>query len=530
MVFLILLLRAGKNANIPPETRAGTAAHTAVKNTSAPDTSALGMLNGYVDSLNSSGRLFGGSWSFYLTELNSGKPICSVNIDHGLAPASVMKIVTTGTALSMLGADFRFSTLLQYEGKIDSASALSGGRKFKILNGNIYIKGGGDPSLGSETFGSSVDDIMKEWATAVKKTGIDSIAGNIIADGQSFESDPVPQCWTWEDMQCDYGTGPCGLNIHENVFDMLVTPGKRGTTIKITPPIPGLKLYNEIIHNPAVPRSYVYVVGAPFQFERTAMGEVSAAMEGKSAIPDPALFCAQELKSELKKIGIGVRDTPTTLRLIRLSRISSGSIEVSPEDENGSEPKSDGRKRERKLILEEHSPTLAELVYHTNQISQNFYAESILRGLAWKLNGFGSETGGIDIIYRFWRAKGIDLRGLCMVDGCGLARMNSITTRQIVEMLREYAHDSAVFPAFYKSLPVAGETGTIRKLADGTEAEGNLHAKSGTMARIKAYSGYVKTRSGKMLCFAMIGNNTLWSETELTGKFERLFVLMARLP
>src|ERR1700722_19033390 len=108
--------------------------------------------------------------------------------------------------------------------------------------------------------------------------------------------------------------------------------------------------------------------------------------------------------------------------------------------------------------------------------------------------------------------------------------MNSITTHQLVQMLSEYAKDSAVFPTFYRSLPVAGESGTIRKLADGTEADGNLHAKSGTMSRIKSYAGYVKTRSGKMLCFAMIGNNTLWSEEELQGKFARLFVLMAKLP
>ncbi len=524
LVVLILLLKSGTNPATVQAKTAESKEVPPVKANPVHDTSALGLLNSYVDSLNTAGQLFGGSWSFYLTELNSGKAICSVNIDQGLSPASVMKIVTTGTALTLLGPDFRFSTLLQYNGTIDSASMNPKGGKIKILNGNIFIKGEGDPSLGSEVFGSSVADVMKEWAGAIKKMGIDSIAGNIIADGQSYESNPVPQCWTWEDMQCDYGTGPGGLNIHENIFDMLVTPDKHGTSLKLSPAIPGLKLYNEIIHNPSVPKSYVFVVGAPFQFERTAMGEVSAAMVGKSAIPDPALFCAESLKSELCKNGIGVRDTPTTLRQLRLNQIT-----ISPNQYLDSLPLKKAKKDSRKLILEDHSPTLAELVYHTNQVSQNFYAESILRGLAWKLNGFGSDIGGIDIIYHFWKTKGLDLRGLCMADGCGLARMNTITTHQIVGMLREYAQDSAIFPAFYKSLPVAGESGTIRKLADGTEADGNLHAKSGTMARVKAYAGYVRAHNGKMLCFAMIGNNTLWSEAELSGKFARLFVLMARL-
>jgi len=469
------------------------------------DTSAMGMLMGFVDTMNNAGQLYGGSWSFYLAEVGSGKAICKVDIDHGLSPASVMKTVTTGTALSLLGPGYRFSTLLQYDGKLDAAT--------KILNGNIYIKGEGDPSLGSATFGSSVGDVMKEWVAAIKKAGIDSIAGCIIGDAESFESNPISPYWTWEDMQCDYGTGPGGLNIRENLFDMLITLSGKQTRIKTDPVIPGLKLYNEIDYNPSIARPYAYVEGSPFEFERTALGEVSGAYTGRSAIPDPALFCAQTLRIALKEQGIKIRDSATTVRLMHL---------------NGAKPNS--KKGERTTISTINSPTLSELVYHTNQVSQNFYAESILREIAWKINGFGNPSDAVNIIYHFWKIHGVDLRGMCMVDGCGLARMNAITTHQLVDMLRVYAQDSAVFPTFYRSLPVAGETGTIRKLADGTEADGNLHAKSGTMARIKSYAGYVKTRSGKMLCFAMIGNNTLWSEVELQDKFARLFVLMARLP
>jgi D-alanyl-D-alanine carboxypeptidase/D-alanyl-D-alanine-endopeptidase (penicillin-binding protein 4) len=475
-----------------------------VKKAPAIDTSAMGMLTSYVDSMNNAGQLFGGSWSFYLANVDDGKAICKVDIDHGLAPASVMKVVTTGTALSLLGPGYRFTTLLQYDGRVDSSA--------KILNGNIYIKGEGDPSLGSETFGSSINEVIKGWATAIKRYGIDSIAGCIIGDAEAFESNPTSPYWTWEDMQCDYGTGPCGLNIHENVFDLVVTLAGKETRLRVEPPVPGLKLYNEISYNPSVGRSYVYVEGSPFDFERTALGEVSSSMTGHSAIPDPALFCAQELKIALKSMGIGVRDSATTQRLIRLNHLKTG------------------KRDSRKIISAISSPTLSELVYHTNQVSQNFYAESILRELAWKINGFGNPSDGIGIIYHFWKTHGLDLRGICMVDGCGLARMNSITTHQLVEMLRVYAKDSAVFPTFYKSLPVAGETGTIRKLASGTEADDNLHAKSGTMARIKSYAGYVRTKSGKMLCFAMIGNNTMWSEEELRDRFARLFVLMARLP
>ncbi len=467
------------------------------------DTSALGKLLSYVDSVNNATELTGGSWSYYLAETGSDSVICEIDVDRGLIPASVIKIVTTGTALSILGPGYRFTTSLQYDGTVDPAT--------RTLNGNIYIRGGGDPALGSETFGSSVDKVVNGWANLVKGLGIDSIAGSIIGDAEAFERDPVPGGWAWEDMQSAYGTGPCGLNIRENTYDLMLTPAGGGVSLRTSPSVPGLKLYNQVVHNPSIGKSYAYVQGAPFQFERTVLGEISSYHEERSAIPDPALFCAQKLQQSLEDNGISVRDTATTQRLVRLNHVK---IDV---------------KEGRKTLGTTASPSLEQLVYHTNQVSQNFYAEAILRALALREKGYGSTYGGVGVVYNFWRSKGIDLRGMCMVDGCGISRFNTITTRQLAGMLRVFAKDSAVFPKFYRSLPVAGESGTIRKLADGTLAEGNLHAKSGTMSRVRAYAGYVKTKSGKLLCFAMIGNNTLWSEQQLRDKFERLFVLMAEL-
>ena len=469
------------------------------------DTSALGQLNAYVDSLTNAKELFGGSWSFYLTDVDSGNVYSKVDINRGMMPASVMKVLTTGSALSILGSGYRFSTSLQYDGTIDAST--------KILTGNIYIHGGGDPTLGSETFGSSIDTVKKNWVTAIKKAGIDSINGCIIGDAQCFDNDPIPIGWTWGDIQSDYGTGPCGLNIHEDLYELLLTATKDGgISVKTTPNIPGMKLYTQVLHNPTIAKSYAYVQGAPFQFERTVFGEVSSELVEHGSIPDPALFCAQTLRSALQRSGVGIRDSVSTMRLIRLNNIKTE------------------KKESRKLIATYFSPSLSDLVYHTNQVSQNFYAESMLRAIALKQSGYGNTASGVNSIYEYLRSKNIDLHGLCMVDGCGLSRMNSISTHQLVEILRAYAKDSSVFPSFYKSLPVAGESGTIRKLADGTLADGNLHAKSGTMSRVKSYAGYVKTKSGKMLCFAMIGNNTQWNEIELKFKFEKLFVLMANLP
>ena len=476
-----------------------------VVETKLADSTGLGILLAYVDSLSNAEQMTGGSWSFCLMNADSGKSMCAVNTDRGMVPASVMKVVTTGTALSILGPKYRFATTLKYDGTIDAAT--------KTLNGNIYIRGGGDPALGAETFGSSLNKVTDSWLKAIKALGIDSIAGCIIGDAQASDQDPIPVGWTWEDIQSDYGTGPCGLNIRENVYDILLKQSGGGVSMKTNPQIPGLKLYNQVLSNSKIAKSYAYVQGAPFQFERTVFGEVKDTLRERSAIPDPALFCAQLLKNTLIANGVRMKDSATTTRLIRLNGI-----------------KLESTKDSKKTIASSLSPSLEDLVYHTNQISQNFYAESILRAISMNENGYGNGASSVGIIYKFWKEKKLDLRGMCMVDGCGLSRMNNITTRQLVEMLRVFSKDANVFPAFYKSLAVAGESGTIRKLSHGTLAEGNLHAKSGTMARVKSYAGYVKTKSGKLLCFAMIGNNTLWTEVELKYKFEKLFTLMAELP
>lgn len=469
----------------------------------AVDTSAMGRLLAFIeDSINAAPQLRGGTWSYYLGPVNADTAIYEINSETGLVPASVMKVVTTGTALSLLGPGYRFTTLLQYDG------AKSG----NTLEGNIFIRGNGDPSLGSEAYGSSVEKVVNNWTNAIVGMGVDSIAGCIIGDAEAFERDMTPGGWCWEDVQSDYGAGPSGLSIHENQFSISLSGSGGHVSMRYSPKIPGMKLYNQCVCNPAIGKSYAYVTGGPYQFDRCVQGEVNGSLEARGSIPDPALLCAQLLKEKLQEHGIKVRDSATTIRLIRL---------------NGLSLKSEGG---RKVITSISSPSLAELVYHTNQISQNFYAETILRAIALKEKGYGSTTGGVSAVYTFWKNHNVDLQGMFMVDGCGLSRNNSITTKQLVSMLRTFAKDSVMFPSFYRSLPVAGESGTIRKLADSTAAEGNLRAKSGTMSRVRAYAGYVDTKSGNRMAFAMIGNNTQWELSEIRDKFEKLFVLMAELP
>lgn len=466
---------------------------------SVPDTGALARLLAAVDSLGNSPGLAHGGFGFFLADADSGKVLCEFNSKRTLVPASILKTVTTGTALSILGPGYRYTTLLQHDGKTEG----------KVLKGNIYIRGSGDPSLGSEVFGSTrVENVVSKWVEVIRNLGIDSIDGAIIGDADIFENDLIPAGWAWEDMQSDYCAPVCGLSFHENTYDLELTCSGNNVNCKVRPEVPGLKLFNQVKVNKAVDKSYAYVMGAPYMNERVLLGEANGTFEEKSSVPDPALFCAYTLYRSLRKNGISVKDSCTTTRKLK----QLGKYE----------------KNERKTIHTTPSPSLADLVAHTNAVSQNFYAETLLKTIAANQTGYGSTTGGVNAVIDFWKSKGIDLKGFYMVDGSGVSRFDAITPKQLTEMLIAYSKDEKMFPAFFSSLPVAGY-GSTENICAGTAAQDHVHFKSGYMTRVRCFTGYVKLNSGRTLAFTMMANNYLYGVQEMRNKLEHLMVLMAEL-
>jgi D-alanyl-D-alanine carboxypeptidase/D-alanyl-D-alanine-endopeptidase (penicillin-binding protein 4) len=486
----------GKLAFTP---RKKTAADSALVETAAIDTGALARLKAAVDSLGNCPELAHGGFGFYLAAADSGNTVCEFSSRRSLVPASILKTVTTGTALSILGPGYRFTTLLQHDGKPEG----------KVLKGNIYIRGTGDPTLGSDVWDATrVEKIMSKWVEVIRNMGIDSIEGSIIGDADIFEYDLMPAGWAWEDMQSDYCAPVCGLSLCENMYSMELSCSGNGVSCKVRPEVPGLKLYNQMVVNKGVEKSYAYVMGAPYMTERVLLGEANGSFEEKSSVPDPALFCAYTLYRYLQKNGIAVNDSCTTMRRLK----QSGKLE----------------KKERKTIHTTYSPPLTDIVAHTNAVSQNFYAETLLKAISVSRNGYGSTTGGVTAVIDFWKSKGIDLKGFYMVDGSGVSRFDAITPKQLTEMLIAYSKDVKVFPHFFASLPVAGY-GSTENICAGTSAQDAVHYKSGYMTRVRCFSGYVKLKNNRTLAFTMMANNYLFGVQEMREKLERLMVLMAEL-
>ncbi|MEO6903072.1 MAG: D-alanyl-D-alanine carboxypeptidase/D-alanyl-D-alanine-endopeptidase [Bacteroidia bacterium] len=461
-------------------------------------------LNTEIDNLKNDLSLKNAAWSIYVINNKTSAVIAEYNSNLSLVPASTLKIATTGAALGILGADFVFETKLAYDGSFDATTG--------FLNGNLYITGGGDPTLESQYFNNKNDasTLVEKWAIILKNKGIKKIEGAIVGDASMFETNATPPEWIWGDIGNYYGAAASGLSYMDNKFTINFSSSALGsaTTINsIDPPIQDLQLINKVTASGKTDSAFIY--GAPYTYYRIADGTIPPYQknyEVEAAMPDPTLFCAQALQGALKKNGIIVSEKATTVRILNdLTKYTN---------------------KKRTTLYTNTSPSLDKIVYWTNFKSLNLYAEHLLKYLSYKKTGLGKEADGTAIVIDYWKKKGVDISGLYMQDGCGLARANTITTKTQAQLLQTIAADNT-FTAIYNSLPVAGNPGHLATFGNGTFAANNLRAKSGYLTRVRGYTGYVKNKKGELLSFAVLANNYTCTPVEMKKKLEKLLTAIA---
>jgi D-alanyl-D-alanine carboxypeptidase/D-alanyl-D-alanine-endopeptidase (penicillin-binding protein 4) len=393
--------------------------------------------------------------SVYAVRADTQEVLIDQNSDLSLTPASCMKIATTAAALHILGADHRFATHLEWDGFID---------KEKTLQGNLYIRGGGDPCLGSGRIAGSLpwNEQIQIWKEATLNLGIRRIEGKVIGDASKWETALAVPSWTWEDLGNYYGAGASALSFHENSYTLIFKPGKRpglpAEILRKEPPLFTLSLQNEVKTGPEGSGDQACIYGSefsPLQFVRGTVPAAVAEFSVKGAMPDPAAACADFLAESLQKEGIAIeyKDLP--------------------------------HQKNREAFHSTYSPTIGEIVHWTNRKSVNLFAEHLLKEMGFAVYNEGSTAAGIKAVTDFWRSQKIDLAGFKMVDGSGLSRKNLITAKQLVRMLLKMK-EAAVFPIFFESLP---------------EEKNGMRAKSGSMSHIKGYAGYVGS-----IVFAIFAN------------------------
>ncbi len=403
------------------------------------------------------------SVSAYAINTKTSEVVMDQSSDKSLMPASCMKVITTAAALQILGPETRFQTDLEHDGTVDRG----------VLQGNLYIRGGGDPCLGSERVEGSLswDKQIEAWVDAIQKLGVKRIKGEVIGDATRWEKALAVPSWSWEDLGNYYGAGACALSFHENAYQLFFKPGNevgdKTAILRQNPPMLALQFQNEVTTGPVGSGDQACIYGSEFSPFHYVRGTIPAGVEEfsiKGSIPDPAGLCGAMLAKALEAKGISIEHQ-----------------------------KINGDKRT--VFHTTYSPTVKEIVYWTNQKSINLYAEHLLKKMGEAVFKEGSTKAGIKAVTDFWRSKKIDLNGFNMADGSGLSRKNLVTAQQFVSILTQIKN-SDFFPVFLESLPQENE---------------QIKAKSGSMSLVRGYVGYADE-----VIFAVLVNQCL--DPKLTKK------------
>ena len=231
-----------------------------------------------------------------------GRMLVDVNRMQMMVPASNMKLITTGAALNELGADYRFETAIGYDGSITDGT----------LDGNLYIIGGGDPTLGSkDSIAVALESVFKEWESMIRKAGIRRITGRIVGDGRYFDGMMEEPTWLWNDVGVYYGAGTTGLMFYENMQSFSVNGGAEpGDPVKISPSYPETP-WMEFRYdcttgeNGTGDRLYMYTSDlAPIAVVRGTFGVDRGSKRVDCSNKYPEYTCAYYFHDFLKKKGI----------------------------------------------------------------------------------------------------------------------------------------------------------------------------------------------------------------------------------
>lgn len=397
---------------------------------------------------------------------NTGKQVFGRNEHMGLATASTLKTITSATALSLLGKDFRYQTTLAYSGVIDAGGT---------LKGNLIIVGGGDPTLGSTRYETTKETyILNQWITAIKAAGISRIEGSIIGDDGLWGSQTIPDGWIWQDIGNYYGAGATALSWRENQFDIYLKAERSTVTVlKTVPAMPYLKIVNELKPGAAGTGDRAYAYLPPLgniAYLRGTWAIGIAKTNISAALPDPSFEAAFALQQTLQQNGIAVSAAATTTRQLAAAQQSV--------------PEIAGK------LLTLNSPSLSQIVYWFNKKSVNLYGEHLLKTLAWKAGKEASTKNGAKIVVDYWAGKGLDKAALNILDGSGLSPGTRVTTAAMASVLFQ-AQQESWFPSFYESLP----------------ENNGMKLKSGTINDVSAFAGYYTDRSGRKYVIVININN-----------------------
>lgn len=429
------------------------------------------LLNNRISSMFTDPVMKNANWGFVVYDPKNKRVINSYNEKASLIPASTTKLLTTETAMSILGKDFQWTTQLEYSGEIDENG---------VLSGNLYIVGSGDPSLGTGRAGaSSYGTLINDFSSAIKNLNIKQIKGDIILKTAVFKNNkntPLPTNIVWKGDTHYY-----------------LPVGSTNDTDPRQEKLLGNKKMEQ--------QKFVY--HSPYN-NQLVYTEHFNGYSLNTKLPDATYYLANNLKTNLLKNGITIEG--------KVIDQSNSNIQLEP----------------RKKLMKYTSPKLVDIVYFINQTSNNAMSEALLKTTGFYEKGDFSLDTGRAIVNKHLTKRTFDFDGFHFADGSGLSRSNVVTPISQVKFLSALMEEKH-FDAYFKSLPIAGQTGTLKSMFINSESNGQVFAKTGTLNKVKTLAGYVKTKSGKLLTFSLLINNYNGSVAQVKQKMETILAPMIEL-
>ncbi|MGH9139740.1 MAG: D-alanyl-D-alanine carboxypeptidase/D-alanyl-D-alanine endopeptidase, partial [Vicinamibacterales bacterium] len=439
-----------------------------------------------------------GYWGVLARSLKTGETLYTVNADKLMMPASNMKIVTLAAAAETLGWDYT------YETKVFAAGSIADG----VLAGDLVVVGSGDPSLVAAD--GMADRVFGDWAQRLKQHGVRIVSGRVIGDDNGFEKETLGLGWMWDDLPTDDSAGVGALQYNESAVKVSVSPGPAigdAAAISIVPAGSGLTILSSVTTGATGGRTSIGTRRLPGSMALELGGAIAAGAAPATmtvSIDNPTQFFVTALRSALIANGIDVRGPAVDIDDVRKAPRTVG------------EP-----------IVSYRSAPLSELAVRLMKISQNQYAETMLKSVSFAPGVVPTAAAGWRAALAIFERWGVPAGSLIQRDGSGLTRYDFVTPEAIVAILTHVDRDPRLRGPFEASLPIAGRDGTLANRMKGTPAEGNARAKTGSMTAVRGTSGYVTAADGEPLVFCILANNYDTPASTITAAEDAIIVRLA---
>jgi D-alanyl-D-alanine carboxypeptidase/D-alanyl-D-alanine-endopeptidase (penicillin-binding protein 4) len=410
----------------------------------------------------------GAEAAILVQSLATGEVLYEHNADRPMVPASNMKVVTGAAALSVLGPDYRFETVVSTDAPVVGVE----------LDGDLHIRGSGDPSFVSEQ--------MWNLAESVRALGLSRIAGDIVLDATHFDSSSTTSAVVEEgDRAYHARTGALSLNF--NAVAVRTTAADRAgvpAVVTLSPNTSFVELAGGVSTGRSGSRSNLEV--------RRTFRDGRNVITVSGSVP-----AGSGTRVHYRNLDDGLIYFGTVLREF----LASAGIEVAGAVRTGATPEA-----ARVLVTHESKP-LSLIVRDLNKYSNNFVAEQLLKAMSAQAgDGPGTTAGGTRVLSEHLHASGADSGSYHVVDGSGFSRENRLTPRAIAAVVRRAMSDFDLSYEFAASMSVSGTDGTLSDRMGYPELRSAVRAKTGLLDGVTAISGIMENGSGEEVLFSIIVN------------------------